>query len=258
MTDTVSIQSIQKRLSELKLAGIRKTIEVRLAQAGTDSMTYTDFVGLLLEDEITNRADNRRRELFRLAHLPFEKGIEDFDFTFQPTINKREIMELATGNFLGKTNVIFIGQPGTGKTHLSVALGLRALSLGKTVLFTTLWDMLDVLYQSRADYSFAKKIHNFLRPDLLILDELGYKSLTPQAVQDLFEIIGRRYEKKSTIITSNRNISEWDKIFLDKTLTTALLDRLLHHCNVVEIKGESYRMRGKKTSERHSEETVTR
>jgi len=250
MTDTVSIQSLQRRLSELKLAGIRKTLEVRLTQAGGDSMAYTEFLGLLLEDEVTNRQDNRRRELFRGAHLPFEKDISDFDFSFQPSINKKEIMELATGNFLGKTNVIFIGQPGTGKTHLSVALGLRALSLGRTVLFTTLWDMLDILHQSRADYSFAKKTGYFLRPDLLILDELGYKSLTPQAVQDLFEIIGRRYEKKSTIITSNRNISEWDKIFLDKTLTTALLDRLLHHSFTIEIRGESYRMRDKKVKDK--------
>jgi DNA replication protein DnaC len=253
MTDTVSIVSLQRRLSELKLAGVRKTLEVRLQQAGGDSMAYTEFLGLLLEDEVTNRADNRRRGLFRAAHLPFEKGIEDFDFSFQPSVSKKEIMELATGNFLGKTNVIFIGQPGTGKTHLSVALGLRALSLGRTVLFTTLWDMLDTLNQSRADYSFAKKAGYYFRPDLLIIDELGYKSLTPQAVQDLFEIIGRRYERKSTIITSNRSISEWDKIFLDKTLTTALLDRLLHHSYTIEIRGESFRMRNKKLKNKFSE-----
>ncbi len=244
MTDTVSLVSLQKKLTGLKLAGIKKTLDVRLSQAGGNTLSYTEFLSLLLEDEITNRADNKRKTLYKKAHLPFEKGIEDFDFTFQPSVKKRELLELSTGNFLANgTNIIFIGQPGTGKTHLSVSLGIRALSLGKTVVFTTLWDMLDTLLQSKADYSFAKKIQQYLTADLLILDELGYKSLAPQAVQDLFEVIARRYEKKSTIITTNRNISEWDKIFLDKTLTTALLDRLLHHSQVIEIKGESYRMK---------------
>ena len=239
MSDLVAIN---QSLSTLKLAGMKKTLDIRLSQA-EDGLAYTEFLGLLLDDEITNRQDNRRQGLYKAAHLPFEKGIEDFDFTFQPSIRKKEILELATGNFLGKTNVLFVGQPGTGKTHLSVALGIRALMAGKTVLFTTLWDMLDALYQSRADYSFDKKIQGYLKPDLLILDELGYKSLAPQAVQDLFEIIARRYEKKSTIVTSNRAVAEWDKIFLDKTLTTALLDRFLHYCHIIEITGESYRMK---------------
>jgi DNA replication protein DnaC len=239
MSDLVSIN---QSLSTLKLAGMKKTLDIRLSQA-EDGLSYTEFLGLLLDDEITNRQDNRRQGLYKAAHLPFEKGIEDFDFTFQPSIRKKEILELATGNFLGKTNVLFVGQPGTGKTHLSVALGIRALMAGRTVLFTTLWDMLDALHQSRADYSFDKRIQVYLKPDLLIIDELGYKSLAPQAVQDLFEIIARRYEKKSTIVTSNRAVAEWDKIFLDKTLTTALLDRFLHYCHIVEITGESYRMK---------------
>ena len=197
---TVSLTALYKRLTELKLAGMKKTLEIRLKQAGGDGMSYTEFLSLLLEDEILNRQDNRRRGLSRAARFPFEKGIEDFDFTFQPSLKKRDILELATGNFLTtKTNILFIGQPGTGKTHLSVSLGLRVLSLGKTVLFTSLWEMLDTLQQSRADFSFAKKIQGYLKPDLLILDELGYKSLSGQAVQDLFEVIARRYEKKAAL-----------------------------------------------------------
>lgn len=252
MTDSVvTSQSIEKKLTELKLGGMKKTFEVRLSQAGGKEVSYSEFISLLLEDEIQSRRDSKHKRLYKKAHLPFEKGIEDFDFTFQPSIRKRDLLELATGNFLmTNTNVLFIGQPGTGKTHLSVALGLRALSLGKTVLFTKLWDMLDLLHQSRADYSFAKKMKEYTQPDLLIIDELGYKSLADQALQDLFEVIGKRYEKKSTIISSNRNISEWDKIFLDKTLTTALLDRLLHHSQVIEIKGESYRMKNKKETQK--------
>jgi DNA replication protein DnaC len=137
MTDSlVSIAAINQRLTALKLAGMKKTLEIRLQQAGGDGVSYPEFLSLLLEDEILNRQDNRRKDLYKAAHLPFEKGIEDFDFAFQPSIKKREILELSTGNFLtSKTNILFIGQPGTGKTHLSVSLGLRALSLGKTLTF---------------------------------------------------------------------------------------------------------------------------
>lgn len=243
------ILNLQQRLSKLKLAGMRNTLEVRLKQAEGEAMPYTEFLALLIEDEMTNREDNRRKKLYRKAHIPSAKGMEDFDFSFQPSIKKRELLDLATGNFLTTaTNILFTGQPGTGKTHLATSLGLRALALNKTILFTTLWDMLDTLNQSRADLSFQKKIQMYVTPDLLIIDELGYKPLSPQAVQDLFEIVAKRYEKKAIIITSNRSISEWDKIFLDKTLTTALLDRLLHHCHVIEIKGESYRMRNKQAT----------
>ena len=151
-------------------------------------------------------------------------------------------MELSTLRFLDKkANILFQGLPGTGKTHLSVALALKALVHGKTVLFTSVWDMITQLQQSRADYSYQKKIQSYLKPDLLILDELGYRSMAESTVEDFFEIVSRRYEKGSIIITTNRSINEWDKVFIDKTLTTAVVDRLLHHCSVIEIKGESYR-----------------
>lgn len=219
-------------------------LELRIKQAQEDSLGYAEFLGMLLEDEVNRRADNKRMKLYKKAKLPFEKGIEDFDFTFQPSIKKQEILELATCRFIEKrANLIFIGQPGTGKTHLSVALALEALGRGKTVLFTTGWDMINTLQQSRADYSYQKKVQTYLKPDLLILDELGYRSMAESTVEDFFEIVSKRYEKGSIIITSNRPIHQWDSVFIDKTLTTAVVDRLMHHCSVVEIKGESYRFK---------------
>jgi len=235
---------IEKKLKEYRLSGMIQTLEMRIKQATEDNLGYAEFLGLLLEDETNKRSDTKHARLYKGAHLPFEKGLEDFDFTFQPALKKQDMLELATLRFLDKkANVIFQGLPGTGKTHLSVALALKALGYGKTVVFTSVWDMINTLQQSRADYSYQKKIRDYLKPDLLVLDELGYRSMAESTVEDFFEIVSRRYEKGSIIITSNRAISEWDKVFIDKTLTTAVVDRLLHHCTVIEIKGDSYRFK---------------
>lgn len=237
---------LERRLKGFKLAGMVKTLELRLRQAQEDSLGYSEFLALLLEDEIASRSDNKQKRLYKGAHLPFEKGLEDFDFSFQPSIKKQEVLELATCRFLErKANILFVGQPGTGKTHLSVSLGLKALGYSKTVLFSSVWEMIQRLQQSRADFSYQKKIEEYLKPDLLILDELGYRSMAEKTVEDFFEIVSRRYEKGSIIITTNRSLAEWDKVFIDRTLTTAIVDRLMHHSVVIEIKGESYRFKKK-------------
>lgn len=240
----ISISEIQKKLKEFKLSGMRNTLEIRLKQAEEENLGFTEFLRMLLEDEVNKRSDNKRGRLYKKAKLPFEKDLSDFDFTFQPSIKKQEILELLTCRFIEKReNLLFLGQPGTGKTHLSVAIALQALGYGKTVLFTTVWEMINTLQQSRADFSYYKKIQAYLKPNLLILDELGYRSMGESTIEDFFEIISRRYEKGSIIITSNRSLTEWDKVFIDKILTIAVVDRLMHHCTVIEIKGESYRIR---------------
>ena len=240
----VPLTQLQKQLREFKLSGMVGNLELRIKQATDESLGYAEFFGMLVEDEVNRRADNRKSKLYKRAKLPFEKGIEDFDFSFQPSIKKQEILELATCRFIEKkANLIFIGQPGTGKTHLSVALALEALGRGKTILFTTVWDMINILQQSRADYSYQRKIQAYLKQDLLIMDELGYRSMAESTVEDFFEIVSKRYEKGSIVITSNRPLHQWNSVFIDKTLTTAVVDRLLHHCTTIEIKGDSYRVK---------------
>src|SRR3989344_5473820 len=190
-------------------------------------------------DQTTNMHGCTKAHIFRLR-----KESKTLILRFShPSKNKKSWSWQRFGFWTRKPIFLFVGQPGTGKTHLSVSLALKALGHGKTVLFSSVWDMINTLQQSRADYSYQKKIRDYLKPDLLVLDELGYRSMAESTVEDFFEIVSRRYEKGSIIITSNRSIAEWDKVFVDKTLTTAVVDRLLHHCTVIEIKGESYRFK---------------
>jgi DNA replication protein DnaC len=249
----ININKIYPLLRKFNLAGMVKTVELRLAEAQEKDLSFSEFLTILLEDEKVNREDNRKQRLFKEARLPFEKHLDEFDFSFQPSIKKGEVLELSTCKYLSKgENIVFVGQPGTGKTHLSVALGLKALGYGYTVLFTPVWEMITNLQQSRADNSYQRKIEFYVKPDLLILDELGYRSLGETTVEDFFEIISRRYNHKSTIITSNRDFPSWDKIFFDKTLTGAIIDRIIHHCHVFLITGESYRFKDRQQNSRNA------
>lgn len=236
-----------KDLRNLKLSGIAKTLEVRNEQAIKEKLSYMEFLELLIEDELANRKDNSYKKRFQKAHFPFTKTLEEYDFNFQPTLNRQEIYNLATCEFIRKKeNVVFIGPPGTGKTHLSISIGIKALQQGYKVIFTTVSDMMGALFESKADNSYAQKLKYYLSSDLLILDELGFRKLNEQIVDQFYEIISQRYEKGSLIITSNKTFDEWGNIFWDSILASAILDRIVHHCHLVLIKGESYRMREQK------------
>lgn len=235
---------LAEKIKKLHLAGILQTADMRAEQAVKEQMSYMEFLELLINDENQNRTRNRRNELLRRSRIPQHKTIEEFNFSWQPCLNRQAIYSLGTCEFIRKKeNIAFIGLPGTGKTHLSIALGIKAIEQGYTVLFTTLSEMMEDLYISRADNSFRQKLKKYTAPALLIIDEFGLKKLGQTNVDDLYEVISRRYETASTIITSNKQFDEWGSILFDPVLATAILDRFVHHCSFIIIEGESYRMR---------------
>jgi len=239
MTDALAA-----RIRKLNLAGMVKTVDMRVEQAIKESLSYVEFLELIINDEHLNRGRNRRNELERRAKFPQHKTIEEFNFSWQPTLNRQEIYGFGTCEFIRKReNIAFIGLPGTGKTHLSIALGMKAIEQGYSVFFATLSGMMEDLYISRADNSFRQRLKKYVQPDLLIIDEFGLKKLNQTSVDDLYEVISRRYEFNSTIITSNKEFSEWGTILFDPVLASAILDRFVHHCSFVSIDGDSYRMK---------------
>lgn len=236
--------ALREKLRKLHLAGITQTADMRSEQAIKEQMSYAEFLEILINDELMNRSRNRRDTLVKRSRIPQYKTIEEFNFSWQPTLNRQVIYSLGTCEFIRKKeNIAFIGHPGTGKTHLSIALGLKAIDQGYTVLFTTLSEMMEDLYMSRADNSFRQKLRKYTLPDLLIIDEFGLKKLSQTNVDDLYEVISKRYEASSTIITSNKQFDEWGGILYDPVLATAILDRFVHHCSFVVIEGDSYRMK---------------
>ncbi|RKY35377.1 MAG: AAA family ATPase [Candidatus Omnitrophota bacterium] len=241
------MQTLKSRLKDFKLSGIYNSLEERLRYAQDKTLGYNEFLEILLEDEFNNRRENSYRKRYCKAKLPAYKSVEDFDFAFQPSIDKRVINDCLTCNFIKtRRNIVFIGNPGTGKTHLSISLGLQALKKGYKVLFTSVSEMLNALHMSKADNSYYQKIQQYLAIDLLILDELGFKKLPEYNVSDFFEIISKRYEHGSVIITTNKLFEQWGDIFTDSVLASAILDRIVHYSTIIKINGQSYRARNLK------------
>lgn len=238
---------LKSRLRDFKLSGIYNSFEERINYAQDSKLSYREFLELLLEDETNNRRDNSYKKRYTKAKFPYNKTLEDFDYSFQPSIDRKVINDCATCQFVsGRNNLVLIGNPGTGKTHLSIAIGIKALLKGYKVLFTSVSEMLQNLQFSKADNSFYQKLGHYLAPDLLILDELGFKKLPNYSADDFFEVISKRYEKGSVMITSNKSFEQWGDIFSDNILSSAIIDRIVHHCVVIKINGPSYRKKNLK------------
>ncbi|MFG2059785.1 IS21-like element helper ATPase IstB [Micromonospora sp. NPDC048930] len=248
MSDLVA-DRIRATATRLGLPHLARTLADLTARADTEAMGYLDFLDLVLEEELAVRDERRFRNGLRLSKLPHHKTLDEYDFAFQPELDPRKIRDLATLAFVqAKANVALLGPPGVGKTHIAVALAVAACRAGFTVYFTSLDDMVRHLTAADAIGRLARKLHTYLRPNVLVIDEVGYQPLERAQANLVFQVISKRYEKGSTLLTSNKSFGEWGQVFGDEVLATAILDRLLHHCDVVAINGPSYRLKNRLTA----------
>jgi DNA replication protein DnaC len=215
-------------------------------QASKDNVPYSQFLFSLLELEIIEKQERTMKTLLKFARFPYRKTMDEFDFTAQPNIDERRVKELMNLSFLDDNeNLIFLGPPGIGKTHLAVAIGLEAVSKGLKTYFITLSELVTQLRKAEQEEKLERKIKAFVKPSVLIIDEIGYLNLDPNSAHYLFQVISRRYERGSIILTSNKGFGEWGEMVGDPIIATAMLDRLLHHSRIFNLKGASYRLKEK-------------
>ena len=236
--------TLQTALKQLRLSGLLETLDIRLQEAAGHNLNHAEFLELVLQDELVVRSERLIQRRVTAAQFRELKTLENFDWSFNPAIKKKQLFDMATCRFVREgRDVLFLGPPGVGKSFLVQAIGYQAIKLGFVVLYRSIFDVVRDFLHDEAFDGQEKVLARYLKPDLLIIDDMGMKQLPKRSGEYLFEIIMRRYETRSTVMTSNRPLEDWGKLIGDVPSATAILDRFLHHAEIVTINGKSYRLR---------------
>jgi DNA replication protein DnaC len=240
--------TIHRTLRQLRLSGLAQSLEVRVQEATANRLSHQEFLELILQDELNIRHQRLLARRVKAAAFHDTRTLEDFDFSFNPSIKRKQIFDLATSQFIREhRDVLFLGPPGVGKSHLVQAIGHQAIRNGLLTFYRSIFDIVHDLTENETMSGSLKGLSRYLKPDLLIIDDMGLKQLPKKSGEYLFEIIMRRYENRSTFMTSNRPIEEWGKLIGDVPSATAILDRFLHHAEIIKITGRSYRLKDRTT-----------